>query len=295
MGDEFSNTRIEINLDLTKPVTILVQKVCGAIGMVYEPHHIRRIANAKADAQQIEALSRVKTADISQRAIQRFVVEETKKQINIDSILAKALPDVHDDSKPQDIENDWIVNFFDKCRLISDDQMQSLWAKVLAGQANSPGRFSKRTVNFLITLDKSDADSFATLCRFIWDFGDDRDVFMFGTGHPDLGLNSAVLKHLDQIGLIAYYPQGYNPKRIDAPIQCAYFGRKIFVKPKVSTQRTADNVLIKSPASLLLGNVNLTKIGHELAPLCEAKPVDGIFDQVAQSWARFLDVEKSPD
>ena len=118
---------------------------------------------------------------------------------------------------------------------------------------------------------------------------------MFGTGHPDLGLNSAVLNHLDQIGLIAYYPQGYNPKRIDAPIQCAYFGRKIFVKPKFSTQRTADNVLIKSPTSLLSSNVNLTKIGHELAPLCEAKPVDGVYDQVAQSWARFLDVEESPD
>jgi hypothetical protein len=36
-------------------------------------------------------------------------------------------------------------------------EMQNLWAQVLAGEANSPGTYSKRTVNFLSSLDKKDA------------------------------------------------------------------------------------------------------------------------------------------
>ena len=35
------------------------------------------------------------------------------------------------------MEEDWIANFFDKCRIVSDSEMQSLWARVLAGEANA--------------------------------------------------------------------------------------------------------------------------------------------------------------
>ncbi len=50
--------------------------------------------------------------------------------------------------------------------MISDEQMQALWAKILAGEANGPGRFSKKTVNIVASLDKSDAEAFTTLCGF---------------------------------------------------------------------------------------------------------------------------------
>ena len=94
--------------------------------------------------------------------------EEAKKQSNIEEITAKALPQVDENAQPQNMEDDWITNFFDKCRLISDEEMQILWSKVLAGEANSPGTYSKRTVNFLGSLDKSDAFLFQSLCNFCW-------------------------------------------------------------------------------------------------------------------------------
>jgi Protein of unknown function (DUF2806) len=47
------------------------------------------------------------------------------------------------------VNDDWITNFFDKCRIVSDEEMQQIWAKVLAVEANKPGTYSKRTVNFL--------------------------------------------------------------------------------------------------------------------------------------------------
>ena len=273
-----------INLGrLEKPATVLIEKVSDAFGWVFAPLQIIRFAKAQAVAEKIKAKSETEIAEMRQQVAQRLITEECQKQLNMAQIAAKAFPELKADSKPQDIENDWIVNFFDKCRLISDDQMQSLWAKILAGEANAPGRFSKRTVNFLITMDKRDAELFTVLCRFMWDLGDDRDVVMFGR-HNDLGLTTDALKHLEQIGLIAYYPQGYNPKRIVTPIQCAYFGRKLFVKPKPKVGN------VNPSNQLWMSSVNLSKIGHELAPLCETKPVDGVYDQFAQTQARFLDV-----
>ncbi|MCH7573175.1 MAG: DUF2806 domain-containing protein, partial [Planctomycetes bacterium] len=38
----------------------------------------------------------------------------------------------------------------------------------LAGEANNPGTFSKRTIGFLGDLEKSEANLFTRLCGFVW-------------------------------------------------------------------------------------------------------------------------------
>ena len=77
------------------------------------------------------------------------------------------------------MDNDWTVNFFDKCRIVSDDDMQTLWSRILAGEANSPGSYSKRTVNFVSEISKEEADLFTSLCGFFVDFGSIKDVLVF--------------------------------------------------------------------------------------------------------------------
>ena len=61
--------------------------------------------------------------------------------------------------------------FFEKSRIVSDNEMQELWSRVLAGEANDPGTYSKRTVNFLSDLDKGEAALFTKLCGFVWLMG----------------------------------------------------------------------------------------------------------------------------
>ena len=168
MSGDNPGTNITLAGDLSKPATVLLEKIFSALGGYFEPFQIRRIAHAKADAAKIAATADIEITELQQRAIRRFVAEETKKQDNMESITAKALPQIGDDAKTENVEDDWITNFFDKCRLISDEEMQTLWSKVLAGEANSPGRFSRRTVNFMASLSKSDAALFSTLCGFCW-------------------------------------------------------------------------------------------------------------------------------
>ena len=98
----------------SKPVNTLIEKISDAIGGIFEPWQIRRIARAEAEADEIRTVSQIKTTEMQRRAVIRLITEEGKKQENIESITRKAIEGVKEDARPQDIENDWIANFFDK-------------------------------------------------------------------------------------------------------------------------------------------------------------------------------------
>src|SRR5258708_34931791 len=116
--------------DLSKPATVLVEKISDAVGGIFKPYQIVRVAKAEAQADRVRVESQIEISDIQRRAFRRFLDEEGKKQKNIEDITGKALPQLEENSKPDEVENDWITNFFDKCRLISDDEMQGLWSIV---------------------------------------------------------------------------------------------------------------------------------------------------------------------
>src|SRR5438132_11151718 len=95
--------------------------------------------------------------------------------------------------------------------------MQGLWSRVLAGEANSPGTYSKRTVNFLSDLDKNDAELFTKLCGFAWLIGNlvpliyDEQQEIYNK----FGVNFNTLSHLESIGLIQFQLLGF--KRLKLP------------------------------------------------------------------------------
>ena len=66
-----------------------VDRIADAVGGVYRPTHIRRVAQAEADAAKIHALARIEVSEIERRAMDRLVHEEGRKQENIERITGK--------------------------------------------------------------------------------------------------------------------------------------------------------------------------------------------------------------
>ena len=100
-----------IKLDeLTKPATVLIEKISDAVGGIFLPYQIIRVAKAEAEADRIHADSQIQITDIHRRAMHRFLEEEARKQINIESITKQALPLLEEQSKPQNMQEDWITN-----------------------------------------------------------------------------------------------------------------------------------------------------------------------------------------
>lgn len=72
-----------INLgDLSKPATVLIEKVSNAVGIIYEPHQIIRKARAEAEAEKIKVIAKIELTELEHRALERFVQQETRKQGN---------------------------------------------------------------------------------------------------------------------------------------------------------------------------------------------------------------------
>ena len=191
---------------LAKPATRLVEKVADAVGTVYQPIHLRRIAKARADVALIEAKSKVEIADLEGRAITLWRREEAAHQKNMEDILEQALPQVCERANPDGMDEDWISNLFGQCRRVSNVEMQALWSRVLAGEANMPGSFSKRTVNALSNLDRHEAEAFATLCGFVCDIGGYVPVVLDPSDeiYVASGINFGTVRYLDSAGLIDY-------------------------------------------------------------------------------------------
>jgi hypothetical protein len=275
------DTHSIINLgELSKPATVLIEKIAEAVGGIARPWQIKRVAEAQAEADKIHTIAQIEISELQRRAVTRLFAEEARKQNNIESITAKALPELNSDAKPEDIEDDWIASLFDKCRLISDEEMQKLWAKVLSGEANSPGRFSKRTIGLLASLDKSDAKMFSTLCSFTCSVGG--ELVPVITNYPNHiyaknGIDFALLAHLESTGLIRlnFTPNHmFSINGLEQETVIDYFGQKIFIRFDSSD---TDN-------ELAVGQVLFTQAGEQLSSICGAKCLDDFFEYLNAIW-----------
>ena len=279
MAQETSNSLVNLG-DLAKPADTLIKKISSAAGILYEPRHIKRIAKAEAKAALIKAQSEIEITDLHRRAANRWIEEEAQRQKNMEDITAKALPQLNENAKPDSVENDWIVNFFDKCRIVSDNEMQDLWSRVLAGEANAPGTYSKRTVNFLPDLDKSEAELFTKLCGFGWQIGDVVPLVfdIQAKIYNRYGINFNALSHLESIGLVQLGPlTGFMRHKLLKKLTVYYYGRKLTLEMPSDADNTLD-----------VGKVLLTRIGQELALICGSQPVEGFLDYVKEQWKKYL-------
>ena len=269
--------------DLTKPADTLIKKISNAVGVLFEPSQIKRVATAKAEAAKTEAKSEIEITELHRRAARRWIEEEAQQQQNMEDVTAKALPHLNEKAKPESIENDWIVNFFDKSRIVSDDEMQRLWARLLAGEANAPGTYSKRTVNFISDLDKADANLFTQFCGFVAQMiGSSEPLpLVFDEGakiYKKQGIDFMSLQHLDSIGLIKFAPSmGFNLEDLQKGVVFIYGGRPLGLVMEKNTNNT-----------LRIGRTLLTRTGKELFPICGSKPVEGFWEYVKDHWKQYL-------
>ena len=250
---------VDLNIGaLAAPVEKLIDRVSDAVGGIARPWQIERVAKAEGKAEILRAEARITVSEIEQRAMHRLVREEGKKQENIESITAKSTSKVLDSAKPEDIEEDWLTNFFDRCRSVSDDEMQQIWANILAGEANNPGRFDKKTIDLLSTMGKADAQNFQKLARFAVFFP--RAVPLIFDHNADIyknnGCNFEYFNLLQDLGLVNFnFSVGYNLTIVSGSTILRYSNR--FYSMEFDSNNFFD-----------VGQIILTRAGMQIIELC---------------------------
>jgi len=272
---------VNVNLgDLSKVAEALVNRASDAVGGFCKPWQIRRTAKAEADAAKTHAICQIEIDELQERALMRTIYEETQRQVNIESITAQAIPHLNENADPTAIDNDWLVNFFDKSRIISDKEMQSLWAQILAGEANDKGTFSRRTINKLNDLEKKDAELFTNLCRFKFDIHYSFPlIFNYNAQiYNEFDINFDNLLHLDSLGLIKFESLAhFTEDDLPESFSGNYYGHKLDLKLRN-----------KNEFYLETGEVLFTQVGKELATICKTEPVNGFLDYIHKQWKKYL-------
>ncbi|MRG98609.1 DUF2806 domain-containing protein [Polyangium spumosum] len=102
---------------------------------------------------------------VEQRRLRNLqqVVNETANNL-------KALP-AHEEVSEQGPDPDWAARFFDCAQDVSNEDMQKLWGKLLAGEIAQPGKYSLRTLDVLRNLTSTEAQLFHRYITFCSNIG----------------------------------------------------------------------------------------------------------------------------
>jgi len=263
---------------LSEPVTKLIEAVRSAVGILYEPTRTRRQAKAEADAAIILAENQTEVREIEIRASERLRNRELRRQQNVEKVTRMAIAELPASVSADPVDEDWIHQFFGHCQDISNEQMQSLWARLLAGEVAKPGSFSYRSLRLVKDLRREDADLFTRFCTFIWRQPGVRLVPIVPSAEDDslrrAGIGFTDLLHLESLGLIQFNSLSGFKLTGSRRWLLEYYGKPHFV----AVQQGKED--------LQVGKSLLTAVGEELAHISGSKPDPNYRDATVARWRK---------
>lgn len=166
------------------------------------------------------------------------------------------------------VDFDWFVRFFEDCGGISNEDMQDIWASILAGEIIEPGSFSRQTLDVLRNLSQADAELFEEvsqyvalreMCPFI--YADDSILRKYN------GLFSKIL-HLNSCGLI-----NSQPVTVDQPMEYGDTKTLFNTKDFVCCLKSIPEPSNAPPfGSIEISVFSYNRVGKELLKITTTQP-----------------------
>lgn len=217
---------------------------------------------------------------------QRIQFQEEKRISNTAATVRQSAQELGDkEVEDHEIDHDWTARFFNEVQDVSSEEMQLLWAKVLAGEVERPGTTSIKTLDILKNLDKATASLFKILCSVCVSIKLDGKTFI-DARVPSLGGNAGTnalnnfgldfgnLNVLNEHGLIiSDYNSWYD---IQSSIGISLGDNRVLYIP-IHFQNRYWILVAKTQRKLgkqfKLSGVALTKSGQELSKIVNIEPI----------------------
>jgi hypothetical protein len=192
---------ITINFE-SKAIEKLIKVVRDGIGTVYRPRAIRK--EADAEAYKIETIAKAKAKatlikgeaeiELLTRVNERLYAHEIRRQENLEAVAERSFKYLPGHISNEPVDSDWRTRFFNKAQDISVEEMQEVWARILAGEVAKPGSISVRTLEVVSNISTVEAQKFQVACslasghELIWRLGKRGAFEEFGLSYGDLML-----------------------------------------------------------------------------------------------------------
>ena len=144
---------------------------------------------------------------IEERVKGRIGFQEVKKQLNIENVTIFAIEELKNEQSVTDesLDADWITRFFRIVEDVSNEEMQAIWGKILAGEIKQPKSYSLRTLELLRNLSKKEADVFVKVANFSFKSGDVSFIYKGDNDDKlskDFGISYMDIALLKEVGLM---------------------------------------------------------------------------------------------
>jgi hypothetical protein len=220
---------------------------------------------------------------LHERAQRRMALENAMQQLNREAVVEHAAAELANEERVSEepVEPDWVTRFWRTAQDISNEEMQLIFGKILAGEVKQPGTFSPRTLDFLATLTKKEAQSFRELCSFAWHHSGNINIILFGTDNEDFFItvpDYEKIQHMHDIGLIEFVVHSANAYIFHGKERLFSYGGMYIIVEAQGAFFAPEKHYVPG------GIIGLTQIGKELARVCQPEINPCVVDYATKHW-----------
>lgn len=252
----------------------------GGIGYSDEKISIESPKELPVNSESNEIIE-IPSQNLNERTQNRLDFQQNRKQLNLESVTAYAADELKNEPPIADepLNEDWTTRFFNIAEDISNEEMQALWGRILAGEIKSPKSYSLRTLELLKNLSKDEAECFMKFCQAKVNSGNTYFIHNNDNGkliETEFGITFNDRLLMTELGLISSENNlefSYRPTLQSKVTIVMNYGKKGIVLYR------GENVP-KQAISVLL----FTKTGIELSRLIEQKPNQNYIETICSSF-----------
>lgn len=197
-------------------------------------------------------------------------------------ILKIALDNMNGEAKAENLDKDWLLDFFDKASRITEENTKLLWGKLLAYAASNKNICSKTLLNSIFLMGTEDVADFLNICQFcLSEMGVSSSADKI-TSYPIVffskyvntyckkGLSSLKLRKLQTLGLI------------DVDLKSEY----VFFEKRVKLIYRNKIVEVENDKKIKIGNIRFTYEGYLLYQMAEKIYNSSSLEFILEVWGK---------
>lgn len=174
----------------------------------------------------------------------------------------------HSETTAAEYNFDWFVIFYEAVGNISDEQMQSIWAKILAGEMNKPNSYSLRTIEVLKNISQQEANLFEKICSHCICSGQHLFLPHYDKYLEQCQISFEEVLYLSELGLISSDSMLVLKIPVDLTPNILFINKELLITASTSNENNKIFEIRQFP---------MTAVGMELAILVEGTISDEEF------------------
>jgi hypothetical protein len=151
---------------------------------------------------------------------------------------------------------DWFIRFYEAVGNISNEEMQDLWAKILAGEISHPSTYSLHTIDVLKNLRKKDAELFERICAHSICSGDKLFLPYYNDYLYRCGIQYSDIMQLSEQDLIYNDSMLVLKIRTSNEIDVAFSNKNLLMTHRATDENIKEFNIKQFP---------FTRVGYEIA------------------------------